>query len=260
MTGFSSCLACFGHMAYNKHMTLNEYIRLFKGGSAMNYEERIAELIETHTFISKTDIAYTLVLEDILEGRLKGGSKLNQEGLSIQFGISRSPVREALNRLASDGYLVKSTSSGYHVYDLRLEDYISLNEFRNMMESFGSSLAVKNITGNEIDILKRNIEETKEVVKKKDTKAFLLLDEEFHGLLIKAGKNPHLIEMYNAYRQRFHLFGGLTLSQEMLPVSYKWHAKILQAVISGNAEDVAKTTRLHREATIDSALRICRNK
>ncbi|WP_411681156.1 GntR family transcriptional regulator [Clostridium thailandense] len=226
----------------------------------MNYEERIAELIEKHTFISKTDVVYTLLLEDIIEGRLKGGSRLNQEDLSMQFGISRSPVREALNRLASDGYLVKSNASGYRVYDLRLEDYISLNEFRNMMESFGSSLAVKNITGNELDILKRNIEETKEAVEKKDTKAFLHLDEEFHGLLIEAGKNPHLIETYNSYGQRFHLFGILTLSQEMLAIAYKWHVKILQAVISGNAEEVAKTTRLHREATINSALRICRDK
>lgn len=226
----------------------------------MNYEERIAELIEKQTFISKTDVVYTLLLEDIIEGRLKGGSRLNQEDLSIQFGISRSPVREALNRLASDGYLVKSTASGYRVYDLRLEDYISLNEFRNMMESFGSSLAVKNITGNELDILKRNIEETKEAVEKKDTKAFLLLDEEFHTMLIKAGKNPHLIETYNSYGQRFHLFGILTLSQEMLAIAYKWHVKILQAVISGNAEEVANTTRLHREATINSALTICRSK
>ncbi len=224
------------------------------------YEQRIAALNEKNPFLSKTEAAYTLLLEDILEGRLKGGEKVSQEELSSLFHISRTPIREALNRLVKEGYLVKNGASGYSVYQLELADYISLNEFRSMLEDFGSRLAVKHITDREMDQLRENIRLTEEAVRQKDVKAFAQLDEAFHMILIQSSKNPHLMDTYRHYQTRFHLFRILTVSEEILNIALKWHRKIYQSVLDGDVEAAEENTRMHRETTINSALTVSRSR
>lgn len=224
------------------------------------YEQRIAALNEKNPFLSKTEAAYTLLLEDILEGRLMGGEKVSQEELSSLFHISRTPIREALNRLVKEGYLVKNGASGYSVYQLELADYISLNEFRSMLEDFGSRLAVKHITDREMDQLRENIRLTEEAVRQKDVKAFAQLDEAFHMILIQSSKNPHLMDTYRHYQTRFHLFRILTVSEEILNIALKWHRKIYQSVLDGDVEAAEENTRMHRETTINSALTVSRSR
>ena len=224
------------------------------------YEQRIAALNEKNPFLSKTEAAYTLLLEDILEGRLKGGEKVSQEELSSLFHISRTPIREALNRLVKEGYLVKNGASGYSVYQLELADYISLNEFRSMLEDFGSRLAVKHITDREMDQRRENIRLTEEAVRQKDVKAFAQLDEAFHMILIQSSKNPHLMDTYRHYQTRFHLFRILTVSEEILNIALKWHRKIYQSVLDGDVEAAEENTRMHRETTINSALTVSRSR
>lgn len=226
----------------------------------MEYGSRIDALTAQNPFISKTDVVYTLLLEDVMQGRRQGGAKLFQEELSTQFGISRSPVREALNRLVDDGYLERSAAGGYSVYLLRLEDYIALNDFRAMLEIFGARLAVKHITDTEMKLLSQNIAETEKAVAAKDLDAFSRLDKEFHATVVLAGKNQHLSDTYRAYSQRFHLFRVLTVSEDILNIAIKWHKKIYQAILDGDVDGAAEATRMHRETTINSAVTVCRER
>ncbi len=226
----------------------------------MEYAQRMEELARENPFMSKTDIAYHLVQEDILEGRLSGGARINQEVLSARLNLSRSPIREALNRLVKDGYLEKSATSGYTVYDMRLEDYIALNDFRTMLEIFAAQLAAKHISDGEIEILRENIKKTETITKSRDVEAFLKLDEEFHITLVQAANNPHLWETYSHYSMRFHLFRIRTVTVEILNSALKWHNKIYQAVLNGDVEAATETTRLHRETTVNTAMSAARGR
>jgi len=224
----------------------------------MNIQERIASLRETNPFLNKEDIVYNLVLEDILNWRLKSGERVNQEELSSQYNISRSPVREALYRLEVEGYLGKN-NKGYYVYRLKMEDYLSINEFRIMFEAYGTRLAAKSIKKEEIQQLKFNMQQMKSIVEQEDMEAFLKLDEEFHLMLIYASKNPYLIKTYLQYKEKFHFFRILTTTSQRFPATLAWHEKIYTAVISNNEERAARTAIAHLQAMIKTASIICQN-
>lgn len=71
------------------------------------YQKRIALLKGKSPFISTTDIAYQLILNDILSGELRENQKINQEDLVNLFSMSRTPIRDALIKLCADGYIEK---------------------------------------------------------------------------------------------------------------------------------------------------------
>lgn len=69
-------------------------------------------LLAQTPFLSNTDLAFRLLEEALLSGRLAPGEKIGQESLALQLGMSRSPVREALRRLEEEGY-VAPTAHGF---------------------------------------------------------------------------------------------------------------------------------------------------
>lgn len=226
----------------------------------MDLKARMDMLSGSNPFLSKTDIVYTLVLDEILAGTMRGGQKINQEELSAQLHISRSPVRDAFTRLSAEGYLLKEGASGYYIYNLRMEDYLDINEFRSMLEIYATELAVKNITSATLEALQKNIDQTAHAVQDKNLKAFIHLDVEFHKLLVQASQNPYIIQTYENCAQKFQLFRIMTLEEDMLPIAYRWHKMIHDAILAGDADGAAKAARLHRENTVSGALIMLKNR
>ncbi|MDL2258297.1 GntR family transcriptional regulator [Eubacteriales bacterium OttesenSCG-928-K08] len=220
----------------------------------MDLKEQLENLRLNNPFLSKTDLVHTVVIDAILSGFLKCGQRISQEDLSAQLGLSRSPVREAMNRLALDGYLVREGASGYSVYTLKMEDYLAINEFRLMLEIYSSELAVKNILGDQLAKLKQNVAKTKNAVEKNDMVTFSLLDSEFHEIIISASQNPYLIETYRQFEKKFDLFRTATLISDMLPDAYRWHKMIYEAIASGDSQGAAMAAKIHRENTVSGAL------
>ncbi len=217
-------------------------------------KDRVAILTTENPFMSKTDIVCHVIREDILSERLKGGTKLNQEVLASELNLSRSPIREALHRLEGEGFLEKSTPGGYRVYDIRLADYIAINEFRSMLEINAARIAARHISDKDVKILGEIISATEQAVKEGDAATFMELDEKFHMALIHAANNPFLIETYERYLKRFHLFRIRTVTRDILTTALRWHHKIHRAVLNGDVESAVDSTRMHRETTVNSLL------
>ena len=79
----------------------------------MEYYDRLTHtLLREQPFLNQTDLAYELVLREILNGQLSPGEKIPQEQLAVLFGMSRTPVRDALIRLEEDRFLEKSGRAG----------------------------------------------------------------------------------------------------------------------------------------------------
>lgn len=226
----------------------------------MELYPNMQDILDKNPFVRKTELVYTLLLDGILAGHLVGGQKINQEEISAQLGISRSPVRDALNRLNAEGYLVKEGASGYYIYQLKMEDYLTINEFRSMLEVFSVELAARNITHAQLEELRRNVKETRRAVKENDIRAFSRLDSEFHELLVRASQNPMILKTYEEHAQRFHLFRILTLSEDMMATALRWHEKIFRAIEEGDEAAAVRATRTHRDNTISGALVMCKKR
>ena len=137
-----------------------------------------------------------MIRELILSGELAPGSRISQESLAARFGTSRIPVRDALNRLESDGLVLLKPSSGAWVAKLDLEECLEIYKIRERIEPLALSEAVARISDEEIAALEALVEE---MIGTHDTETFLRLDREFHLASYRAAGMQQLVQMVERF-------------------------------------------------------------
>jgi DNA-binding GntR family transcriptional regulator len=166
----------------------------------------------------------------ILSGRLAPGSRVRQEELAEEFGISRIPVREALRRLEAEGLVILVPNSGAWISKLDRAECIEIYKIRERLEPMALGESCSNLSAETLDRLAElaaSIEQTS------DSDEFLRLDREFHLLSYQGAQMPQLLQMINKfwnstqqYRRAFRLTAG---SSAMQAVYYE-HQLILEAL------------------------------
>jgi Mn-dependent DtxR family transcriptional regulator len=106
-----------------------------------------------------TELTYRSIKEQVLEGTFREGTRLTEEQLANQLGISRSPVREALNRLEAEGLISIESRRGAYVKEFSRKEVSDLYEFREVLELHSIAAAV--ITSTLLSQLAESIERTK---------------------------------------------------------------------------------------------------
>ena len=107
---------------------------------------------ESNPFATLNDIIYDILLQDILGFNLKPGEKVNESTIAAELGISRSPVRNALQRLAENGY-IQIKNSRYYVSEFTNEEYTNVMDLAVLLESYAMGEAAVKITPVELDEL-----------------------------------------------------------------------------------------------------------
>lgn len=204
------------------------------------YENVIKELKEENPFLSNTNIAHQLLLEDIVSWNLKPGEKISQESIATLFEMSRTPIRDALAQLETEGYIEKNSSSGYQVPQVRLKDYVDFFEYRLLIEPQAAYWAARNITMDELESLAENLTASEKAVEEKKIRRFLRLDQEFHDIIIHASNNDYLIEGAKVYSKKKELYAQFLVSRgEQVSSIINKHRLVYEA-IHENDEDKAK--------------------
>ena len=106
---------------------------------------------------SKTvsDRVYLLIKNAIIDGQLKPGERIVQEKLTQQLNVSRTPVRDALQRLNSEGLVVITPFHGAEVFELSKKSLEELYEIRSVLEDFATQKAIDRISQTELETLKK---------------------------------------------------------------------------------------------------------
>ena len=104
-------------------------------------------------FITKNVAVYEALRKDIIEGRMKPGQKIIMSEVAKNLGLSDIPVREAIRRLESEGYVHFTPNIGAIVSELDADKIIELYLIRIELESLATRLAVDHITSGDIDFL-----------------------------------------------------------------------------------------------------------
>lgn len=134
--------------------------------------------------------------EAILAGRLAPGSRVRQEELAEEFGISRIPVREALRRLESEGLVILVPNSGAWISRLDLDECIEIYKIRERLEPLAlteSSASLDPAAIARLEELAGSIEAAA------DPEDFLRLDREFHLLSYEGARMPQLLQMIRTF-------------------------------------------------------------
>lgn len=181
---------------------------------------------------SLTLLALDKIREGITRGEYPLGSPLYEKVLAEEFGISKTPVREALMQLQREGLVVVQPHSGTFVFELADGEVSDLCELRLILETNALQLAMRRQAGRlvaEIDALATAM---RMVVKQKDTARYRGLDTEFHRAFFKYCGNDYLASMYAMIDGKLQTLrvSLVTPLPNLLSVSLNEHLQIARAL------------------------------
>jgi len=147
-----------------------------------------------------TSLAYNSIKEHILEGHLDQDSRLTESLLSDQLGISRSPIREALNSLATEGLITIEPRRGAFLRRFSVKEVSDLYELRKLLEGFAVQTA--EITPKFLTGLDKSIERSTALLNSNKKREFIEEDMWFHGAIATAtGNQPLFVTLENVQNQ-----------------------------------------------------------
>ena len=135
---------------------------------------------------------YKRLLGNIMSGKLPAGSRLCEEKLGKSLGVSRTPLREAMSRLAREGALEKRHNYGCVVRKLSIDDVEELLEGRRLLECLALREWFPRIDSNRLKALSRRVDDAATLSEGKLRGEILSLDEEMHELIVSACANRFL--------------------------------------------------------------------
>ena len=202
-----------------------------------------------------TELAYLSVKQSLVDGSLGEGEKLTEESLASQLGISKSPIREALNRLESEGLLCIEARRGAYVRMFSSKDVSNLYDLRELLEVHAVGLAV--ITPVLLLELAESIEHTQIHLQVGDRMAHVEEDIRFHNLIAAATGNEELRRILENLNHKSLLCRSKTfeLSATTAPVS---HSRIYLALKEGHRALAQQAMKEHIQFVRDSLLRSLR--
>jgi DNA-binding GntR family transcriptional regulator len=177
----------------------------------------------------------SLVRDMILDGRLPAGRRINELKLSSEIGVSRTPLREALQRLASEGALRDEPRRGFFVRPLTAEEVRSIYPIRAILDP--AALRLAGVPSTDAIAQLRNI--TRELAACTDPAEVVRLDDVFHLELIAGCPNPVLIDLIRQFMWRTRRY-ELGLQQHRVGIFGGSKERILAALERG---DLARACR-----------------
>ena len=141
---------------------------------------------------SLTDRVYDLLRSDILSCVLEPGRDLSEAELADRFAVSKTPVREALAKLRSEGFVRTFPRRGYQVVPITLGDLDDLFAVRAILEAGAAELACRRIGKTELDALQRLAQIAYEREKKPSLKLFVQANRDFHTAIARASGSARL--------------------------------------------------------------------
>lgn len=145
-------------------------------------------------YASTVDTVYDTITRLILHKKLISGQKLSEIGLSDQLGVSRTPVREALRRLANDGYVLIVPKSGAWVASPTRQEVEDAYEVRAKLEGWAAGIASRAVTPLFLARLEEKILEEENIFAQKDIEAYLNVNMAFHMIIAEASGNTILTD------------------------------------------------------------------
>ena len=138
--------------------------------------------------------------KDILTGKLKPGDKLTEQELCKAYGVSRTPVREALRQLEADGLVENILNRGAFVVGMSEQDYEDMFELRKAYEVQAVKWAIERITEEEMDRLEETFEFMEFYTLRNDIDKMLTINSGFHQVIYEASHNRMLKKLLSSYQ------------------------------------------------------------
>jgi DNA-binding GntR family transcriptional regulator len=190
------------------------------------------------------------LLEDIAIGELEAGARLDETRLAERFGVSRTPVREALNRLTAQGVLVSGEKRGVRVAQYSREELAQMFEAMHEIEALCAGLAAQRLTLLARSELEGAQAECISAADSGDRLRYLKANEALHFLIYRATRNVYIEGLAVDFRRRTGPFRAKKFAtRDDLIASAKSHEELLQTIFSADSERASDGMRRHMTAS-----------
>lgn len=196
---------------------------------------------------------YEAIEASIVSGALQPGHHLREDELARQLGVSRNPVREALQRLMHEGLVDHRQSRGIFVHTPTSTEVAEVFVVRALLESECARLAAQNATAEALDALADLLARGAQAVERKQADLLLQLNEDFHGILLDLAQNSLMSSMMVSLRRRIRwYFAGVVVQRSER--SWDQHRAMYEAIKAGDGDAAAQIMKEHVRHT-GSAIR-----
>ncbi|HEU0201611.1 MAG TPA: GntR family transcriptional regulator [Burkholderiaceae bacterium] len=204
---------------------------------------------------SLTDLAVERIRSAIVEGRLAIGAQISESALAAQFGISKTPVREALLRLKLDGLVEIHPQRGTFVFRLDDEEVAEICRFREILESAALAEAMSRDRDALLGRLDANIRDMARAHRSREARKLPQLDADFHGAILELCGNAYLRAAYGLIEHKIHaLRWRLPEDNDQVEHCQDNHAVIVEQIREGNVGKAQTTLKRHIRETLDAYL------
>ncbi|MFG1302303.1 GntR family transcriptional regulator [Xanthobacter sp. V3C-3] len=196
--------------------------------------------------VTRTEELRLQIADDIVRGRLAPGTALEEVEIAKRYGVSRTPVREALRDLAASGLVEARPHRSALVAQPSLERLRGMFDVMAELEALCAGLAAVNMTAAERAGLESIHAELADLTRRGDERSYTVLNERFHTTLYAGSHNDYLAELTLATRARVQPFRRAqfrTLGR--LARSYEEHDRVVRAVLRADKEAAAAAMRAH---------------
>jgi len=202
------------------------------------------------TYKTKQDFAYALLHRAILNGEFQPGDHLRLDELAQQLGASRTPLREAVRRLQTEGLVTIAAHRGVVVSGFSIAELAELYHIRSVLDGLAVRLATPRLTQDDLetmDVILARMEAGTGVLSAEEINA---LNWQFHNLLYRNAESPILYDMITnlyAKTQRYRVYSFR--NQERNTQIRLEHRQLYRALVAGDPAEAERCAITHLENT-----------
>ncbi len=231
----------------------SRFANLENGTPDQNDETRIVHARGTLETMRKlripdnlTKLAYKQIRGYLLSGQLEEGGRLTEESVAQQLGISKSPIREAFNRLEAEGLIRIEPRRGAYLRSFSIQEVADIYDFREALEVH--TVLTAKITPELIDVLKASVARHASYHAADDKPNYIAEDIQFHGAIAAATGNERLCQALENLQHQLSLLRRKTydLSSSKAPAA---HAALLRALSKQDRAEAQELMRTHIRST-----------
>lgn len=192
-----------------------------------------------------SEVAYSHLKKAILDLQFKPGEPIRTQGIASLLGLSRTPIREALNRLEQEGLVLRNEGRGYVVRTISIKQAMDIYDMREVLEVDAVRRAAKSITKKELKVLSAILKRAEVCLAQGRLKECRDQNRAFNLLIARACGNECLEEILSPLADRTRWLGSMITDRYTTRPreSLRDHRKILDALEAGDPDAAEDATR-----------------
>lgn len=202
--------------------------------------------IKSEEVSSLGDDAYSWLVTAITSFQLPSNAQLSENRLAQEIGVSRTPVREALRRLESEGLVRRGENNRFTVSLLTVKELNEACDLLILLDTYLFTRAAEAMTDHDAQALRALADDMIAAAAADDPDGWALADASFHELILRTADNATVADIARVTRRRIQRFWNRSLAtSSRLPSCSREHREIAEAIVRGDPGDLARAVTDH---------------